>query len=88
MVESIDANDKLLLLMHGISNWPEPSDRPLEVVELVKSNRLISGAGIGVDLYPELHQREIFMDISLFREVLPPESISIEGLIEEELVSH
>lgn len=88
MVGNIDADDKLFLISHGISNWPEPSDRPLEVVELVKSNKLISGAGIGIDIYPELLQRGVYMDISLFREVLPPEPISIEGLIEEELVSH
>ena len=43
---------------------------------------LISKVGIAVDLYPEMQEKDIFMDISLFREVLPPTEVSIEKLIE------
>lgn len=87
MVEKLGDSERLALLTNGVTKWPEPSDTPLEIVELAASNELVSGVGVGLDLYPEMISRGILMDISLFREVLPPNEVSVEELIEsEELV--
>lgn len=82
MVESLDASDKAALLELGFSSWPEPSDYPLEVLEVVNSDRLISGVGLTIDAFSELARYDVFLDVMLFREVLPPESVSIAEVIE------
>lgn len=77
MVNPIDNYAKKVLLSMGINEWPEPCDNPLQVVGISKDRNLINGVGIAVDLYPKLRENGILMDISLFRELLPPEEVDM-----------
>src|SRR5688572_18997253 len=82
MVEKLGNLERLSLLKAGITKWPEPGDTPLEITELVRCKELVSGVGIAVDLYPELAARNMYMDITMFREVMPPDEINIAEVVE------